>query len=327
MNYRSIGDLSLLISKNLHKVPHDVELVVGIPRSGMLVASIIALKWNLPLTDLASFLGNQPLKKGSSRSYKMNHLLHAQDARRILLVDDSISSGAAMDEARQQLDAYVAGGGHVTTLVAYAEAKTRQRVDVHFETLAQPRMFEWNLMHHPRLAEACLDIDGVLCVDPTMEQNDDGPRYLDFVSTAAPLVLPTIKVKHIVTSRLEKYRPQTEAWLRQHGVQYEQLHMLDLPTAEERRRLNMHHKFKARIYAADPAATLFVESERRQAIEILRAANKPVFCTEDSQMYLPGASLGAMKAASEQLTVRIRRKLAREARAGLQRVKRLLGAR
>jgi uncharacterized HAD superfamily protein len=185
-------------------------------------------------------------------------------------------------------------------------------------------MFEWNLMHHPRLAEACLDIDGVLCVDPTMEQNDDGPRYLDFVSRAAPLVLPTIKVKHIVTSRLEKYRPQTEAWLRQHGVQYEQLHMLDLPTAEERRRLNMHFKFKARVYAGDPAATLFIESERGQAIEIARVANKAVFCTEDSQMYLPGATLGALKASSELFLVRVRRKIGREARATLRRARQLL---
>lgn len=66
MNYRSLNDLSRLSTECAGKIPNDVDLVVGIPRSGMLVASIIALKQNLPLTDLYSFLRNDDLKKGST---------------------------------------------------------------------------------------------------------------------------------------------------------------------------------------------------------------------------------------------------------------------
>lgn len=47
--------------------------------------------------------------------------------------------------------------------------------------------------------------------------------------------LPSHPIKALVTSRLEKYRPETEEWLRRHGVVYEQLIMLDLPSAAERR--------------------------------------------------------------------------------------------
>ncbi len=315
MNYRSLDDLSLLISRNLHRIPQDVELVVGVPRSGLLPASIIALKANLPLTDLYSFLRNEELRRGKSRSYKMQHLSRPQGARKILLVDDSVSSGRAMKEALHELDGFIAAGGSVVTLAAYAERSTRGLVDIFLELVAQPRMFEWNIMHHPRLADACLDIDGVLCVDPTEEQNDDGVKYLAFLASASPLVIPTVRVKHLVTSRLEKYRGPTEAWLAKHGVQYGTLHMVDLPTAEERRRLNIHHKFKAGVYAADAEATLFVESEKRQALEIMRASNKPVFCTEDQRMYLPGMSMAAAYVSSLEKVARLRRKVMNRLRA------------
>lgn len=43
MQYRTLADLSNLIRKNIYKVPHDIDLVVGIPRSGMLPANIIAM--------------------------------------------------------------------------------------------------------------------------------------------------------------------------------------------------------------------------------------------------------------------------------------------
>ncbi|HDZ57885.1 MAG TPA: phosphoribosyltransferase [Pseudomonas xinjiangensis] len=294
MNYRSVGDLSFLTNKHVSKVPRDVELIVGIPRSGMLVASIVSLKLNLPLTDLYSFQRNDDLKKGNTRSYKHNELVKPWDAKKILLVDDSIASGnsmrAAVDMVKQVFS------GEVVTMVAFAQRENIGSVDLHLETVEQPRLFEWNIMHHRLLANACLDIDGVLCVDPTHTENDDGPNYLGFLQSTRPLFIPTIKVAHLVTSRLEKYRGETEEWLQRHGVEYGQLHMLDLPSAAERRRLNMHSKFKAQIYHNDPHAVLFIESEEHQALEIMKLSNKPVFCIETNEMYVPGKSLPAIKA-------------------------------
>ena len=286
MNYRSLSHLSQLSNACAGKIPHDVDLVVGIPRSGMLVASIVALKQNLPLTDLYSFLRNDDLKKGSTRTYKHADLVKPRDAKKVLLVDDSISTAKSMQAAVEQVRAVYQG--EVVTLAAFAEKHNRHLVDMYLELVEQPRVFEWNIMHHPFMGQACLDIDGVLCVDPTTEQNDDGPNYRDFLSCTRPLFIPSIKVAHLVTSRLEKYRPETEAWLQRNGVQYGTLHMLDLPSAEERRRLNIHHKFKAEVYARHPQTRLFVESEDRQAIEIMKLSGKPVYCIETNEMYVPG---------------------------------------
>lgn len=286
MNYRSLNHLSKLSTECAGKIPNDIDLVVGIPRSGMLVASIIALKQNLPLTDLYSFLRNDELKKGNTRTYKHADLVRAQDAKKILLVDDSISSAKSMMAAQEQVKAVYQGG--VVTMAVFAERHNRHLVDMHLELVEQPRVFEWNIMHHEFLTHACLDIDGVLCLDPTTDQNDDGPKYRDFLACTRPLFIPSVKVAHLVTSRLEKYRADTEEWLKRNGVQYGELHMLDLPTAEERRRLNIHHKFKAEVYTKQPLTRLFVESEEKQAIEIMKLSGKPVYCIETNEMYVPG---------------------------------------
>ncbi|QJD59693.1 phosphoribosyltransferase [Pseudomonas sp. gcc21] len=307
MNYRSVSDLSTLTNRFASKVPTDVDLVVGIPRSGMLVASIVALKLNLPLTDLYSFERNDELKKGHTRTYKHEALRLPQQARKILLVDDSIASGGSMREARDKVSKVFAG--EVVTMVAFAQRNNAEAVDIFLETVEQPRVFEWNIMHHALISHSCLDIDGVLCVDPTRSQNDDGENYLGFLEHAQPLFIPSIEVKHLVTSRLEKYRAETEAWLERHGVRYQQLHMLDLPSAAERRRLDMHKQFKADIYRGDPHAVLFIENEERQAWEIMRLTGKPVFCLETNEMYAPGASLSSLKAQTVRKSLSFRDKV------------------
>lgn len=47
MNFRTLDQLNQCIYNNMYKLPRDIDLIVGIPRSGMLVANIIALYLNL----------------------------------------------------------------------------------------------------------------------------------------------------------------------------------------------------------------------------------------------------------------------------------------
>ena len=56
MNYRSLNDLNSTILKQLHLIPRDIDLIVGVPRSGMLPANLLALYLNLPYTDIHSFM-------------------------------------------------------------------------------------------------------------------------------------------------------------------------------------------------------------------------------------------------------------------------------
>jgi uncharacterized HAD superfamily protein len=272
MNFRTVADLSALISGNLHRIPHDVDVVVGIPRSGLLAANLIALALNRPLADLDGFVAGRLLATGRTRR-TAGHEIAAWDCRRVLVVDDSIRTGATIREARARLATLPVAQ---TFCAVYSTRAARDAVDLCFEICELPRLFEWNFMHHCHLAQSCVDLDGVLCADPTDEENDDGDRYADFLASAAPLYLPTRPIGAIVTSRLERYRPQTEDWLNRHGVRFSRLFMMDLPDAATRRRLGSHARFKAAVYRNQPEATLFIESNPVQAAEIVRLAGKPV---------------------------------------------------
>lgn len=295
MNYRSIADLSKAVRAGAHCVPPDVDLIVGIPRSGMLPANMLALHLNRKVCDLGSYLGNLPIRHGRTRQAAHPELHLPQEAKHVLVIDDSVDSGASMEAARGLMEK-ASPGARVSYGAVYATENSRNRVDLHFEIVPHPRAFEWNVMHRSLLEECCVDIDGVLCHDPLPEENDDGEAYRKFLLAARPLVVPTYPVGHLVTSRLEKYRAETSAWLDARGIVYRHLHMLDLPDAVTRRKLGVHGSFKASVYASLRDARLFIESEPHQAIEICNTSGKPVLCYSNQTMYQPGFSYASFKA-------------------------------
>lgn len=285
MNYRSLADLNDAIISNLHRLPRDIDLVVGIPRSGLLAANLLSLVANIPLTDLDSFLEGRVYSSGTSTKRTARLDRDLGQMRRILVLDDSIKSGAAIRAARARI-AEAGIEAEIVYAAVYGLTSTHPDIDLIFEQVANPRIFQWNFMHHIVLEQACVDIDGVLCLDPTKQENDDGEAYRRFLSEAIPLHTTSRKIGWLVTSRLEKYRDLTEAWLKAQGIEYGELVMLDLPSAEERRRLGAHGTFKAEFYRkAD--STLFIESEERQAEVIARLSGKPVLCVETHQIHLP----------------------------------------
>jgi uncharacterized HAD superfamily protein/hypoxanthine phosphoribosyltransferase len=273
MQYRSIADLAQALAKNFSRIPNDIDLVVGIPRSGLLPANILSLSRNLPLSDLEGFIAGRIFTAG--RTKQQSSLRRAADAKHVIVIDDSINSGISMRDARNRI-ATLMPGRQVTYCAVYGNPHSPNLfADLVLEEVPWPRMFEWNLMHNKLLQHCCFDIDGVLCYDPMLNENDDGDAYLAFLANARPLHLPTRPIGHLVTSRLEKYRVPTEDWLKSNGVRYGRLWMLDLPSAEERRRLGAHATFKARVYRRTDAL-LFVESEPVQARRIASLASKPV---------------------------------------------------
>jgi uncharacterized HAD superfamily protein len=284
MNFRNITDLNQIILKEIHKIPRDFDLIVGVPRSGMLPANLIALYLNLPFTDLHSFINGHIYKAGERGQF-----FDIKKFRKVLVVDDSIASGSALKKCQQSLE-HLKDDFNFEYCAVYVIPQKKTLVDYYFELVPLPRYFQWNILNHSTLDKACFDIDGVLCVDPTPEQNDDGPKYRDFVLNATPLYIPKAKIGTLVTSRLEKYRGETEIWLKKNGVKYDKLVMLDLPNARARQKANNHGTHKANTYK-DNYYNLFFESELHQAIEINRITQKPVFCTQNFEMIFNAQSL------------------------------------
>ena len=90
MYYRNITDLNNIILKKLSILPRDFDLIVGIPRSGMLPANILALYLNKPLTDLNSFVNGHIYKAGERGQF-----FDIKEFKKILIVDDAFRYATA----------------------------------------------------------------------------------------------------------------------------------------------------------------------------------------------------------------------------------------
>jgi hypothetical protein len=295
-DFRSVGEMARQVALGLWRVPEDIGLVVAIPESGRLPAAFLGLQIGRPVVDLDWFLAAGHLDAGH---------LDAGQPGRVLLVDDICRTGASMAAARARI-AERFGALPLTALAVYCHEGARDAVDIALEVAGTELLLEWSLFRSPIMARACLDMDGILCGDASVEQDDDGPRYRDFIATTARHAVPQGRVRRIVTARLEKYRAETEAWLAARGIAYEALVMLDLPSVAERRRLSPQARFKAEAYRDDPGAVLFVESESWQAREIARLVPGKAVFDYQTRTIIDSASL-----AERSLGNRLRRRLRR----------------
>jgi len=314
MNYRSFSDLQARVAEWAIALSDEVDLVVGLPRSGLLPATLLALHRHLPMADLDGFLAGRVYDGGRRFRGRFGDSAvtsYLDEPRTVLVVDDSIRSGSSLAEVRERIER-----AHLPHTVLYgvvfAEPGTEHLVDYFCEVVATPRAFEWNLLHTDALlSKCCVDIDGILCPDPTRAQNDDGHAYLDFVRSAPPLYRPTGRIGWLVTCRLEKYRAETEAWLDRRGIRYGELIMMDYPDARARRAAGAYGAFKAKAYLRT-GARFFLESNPRQAREIAERTGRPVYCVGTRELVEPGSIARRRRDGAEwwsSVRSRVRRKL------------------
>lgn len=265
MNFVNYAELAKDAKEFARNLP-PCDAVVGIPRSGLLPAAIMANALNVRLGVMA---GNGPhFIDGGARDAK-------GAIKNVIVVDDSVDSGAAMKKAREAMPPWC----RAVYACLYVTPGAEGLVDKYYRSVTQPRMFEWNYSNHGSLIDACIDIDGVLCDDPTEEQNDDGEKYRAFIKGARPKIRPVRKMGWLVTSRLEKYRKETLVWLAENGFQFENLVMAPYATKAEREKADAYALLKAQALAVS-GKRFFIESDGATAKKIFALAGKPVLCTE-----------------------------------------------
>ena len=164
-----------------------------------------------------------------------------------------------------------------TTLVTPSSLNSSFMPDIAFLNSVTPRVFTWNMFNHdeitPRIA---IDLDGIICVDSTQEQNDNEKNYKEFIRHAKLKIKPVKQVKAIITGRLEKYRSETEDWVFENSISYYKLFINNAVASSrkctekfERGNLVVDQisEFKLRILSTlNPP--LFVESNLDQALTI-----------------------------------------------------------
>jgi orotate phosphoribosyltransferase len=277
MFYRDLDDLAAAIRVLYAKLP-PISLVVGIPRSGLLTATMFALLANIPLTDVDGYLSGRVMSHGVRD-------LADNSAARVLVLDDTVNLGAEMHRVRSLIPNR--DGVELIFAAAFVTHAGRGAVDYYAEIIDTPRVFEWNILHHPEVKDACCDIDGVLCPDPPSESILGGAPYLKHIQNAPCLFRPSIPFGHLVTNRLERYRDETETWLAKNGIGYGDLIMRPEQSVQDRREGIPVAQFKAEVYERTNA-WLFIESSLPQARQIAEITHRPVFCTEVWRMIYSG---------------------------------------
>ncbi|MEI8381044.1 MAG: hypothetical protein WCJ09_13005 [Planctomycetota bacterium] len=267
-NYISYAQLVRDCTAFARKLP-GIRAIAGVPRSGMIPASLMALELNVPMIALELLINNPhpeiPLpRRGFHR--------RIQDGM-ILVVDDTSASGRQFERLRELISV------PVQMAAIYVEERPVIAADLYYAKLPRvAQFFEWTMFHDDNNHHLLTDLDGVLCDDWNGGNEDEHPdAYQDFLHNVRPRRIPSMPLKGIVTNRLERHRPETVAWLRRHGIQFGTLTMSPHTTFSSRDQAQDASARKAAAYAADPALRLFVESDDQQAVEIARRTGRPVF--------------------------------------------------
>jgi len=264
----------------------EFDAVCGVPRSGLIPAAYLALRRNVRLVELGNLL-SQPegvLERSGLRESNPVIKLNKRYGNKLLIVDDASSENSVtFTDLRQRLKNQTSL--QITYAAVYRAAPSSQ-VDYYYREVPHPRMFGWNWWRHSNMKLAVMDMDGVICEDwKSRPEMEDDPEFENHVVNAKPLYIPGWPIIAISTSRIEKYRKQTQEWLARHKVYYEKLIMHPAPTPEARRKLNDHAQRKAATYHKNKDAVIFVESDVKQAEKIFNLTQRPVLCTDTMSMF------------------------------------------
>jgi orotate phosphoribosyltransferase len=242
-------------------IPHDITAVAGLPRSGMFAASILAEQLHLALYSLDQ--AGRLIRLGSG----WRHRAH-RDTGRLLVIDDTVASGDSLRRL-PPIDR-----PHLTAAI-YCAPQQRHLVDLFHRPLTLPHYLEWNIFNSHMTAGLATDIDGILCPDPPAEllAPERECAYEKWIATAPTWQRPSRPLPLIATGRRRRYRRHTEDWLAARGITYQTLRFPETEAEHEH-----PGRMKAEAYAADPTATLFVESDPAQAALIASITGKRVIC-------------------------------------------------
>lgn len=275
VHWRSYEDLHRDIQRWIPHLP-PIRAVAGVPRSGVVAATILAAEMHIPIVPIECLLHDvAPYRPTKSRPL-------VDRGGPILVLDDAVWTGQTLQEIRPKLS-------HRSDIIygaVYSNGDIPAVVDVAGYSFASiQQLFAWNLFCDGNLNHIATDMDGVLCEDwHGPEEGEHAERYKQHIDSGKPLFLPRVpsgvpwRLRAVVTSRLHQHDQATRFWLDRHGVPYKELVMAPYANCEERIRKKGFAERKAEIYRylSKRGVRWFVESDPSQADTIARITGLPV---------------------------------------------------
>lgn len=193
----------------LPTLPKDIDLVVGIPRSGLLFADMIALSLAKPLATPETLAEGGP--------WVSERFTVPEQIASVLLVDDSVDTGESMadavDEVRNALP-----GARVTTAVLIGRKEQKASVDHIFRMIPQPRLFEWDLMHQKKVGHVAVVLEGVIA--PARPTDLPDTEYAKWLDDTGPGRIPIYLVDTVIAYGPEGAEGSVATYLDRHGVDF-----------------------------------------------------------------------------------------------------------
>lgn len=263
-----ITDQISLTREWCNQLPNIFQCIISIPRSGVMIANVISLRFGVGWATIDGFLRKEV------------YGIRFEDVNHILIVDDGVTTGNNLNSAKQriqQLFPHI----QVSTGALFARENSTVHVDYVYKRLNKTEVgttMEWDFITDPiRYCsnKPAADLDGFLCHDlpPCKSQAE----YIEAIKTASPFLIPRYPLGAIITSRNENVRDITEEWLKRYGVKYDQLIM----AANGYINADVSAAFKVReIKKCNPSA--YFESDQYIAEIVKKQTHVLTYCAETS---------------------------------------------
>lgn len=273
LQFYKYEDLIEIVRKSARNLDKDFDVVIGIPRSGLLPASILSTMLGTGLSTFEEVrLGFKHLKGSKVRSKSFD---------KVLLVDDSTGSGYTMKTYKSKLES-LDHVGKVVTYSVFGHDKGYSPDYIGFIPKKGKRIYEWNLLHRDYPFKVGFDLDGVLSDDRFIHGVKDKDRYKQLLTEMRVMYKPAFKIEFIVTCRLEEFRIITEDWLHFNNIDFRKLIMWNYKDWDNRKGKYLQAKIDM---LKNLNLGLFIESDDRLAKEINHALGLPCLSIEEMRLY------------------------------------------
>lgn len=264
-------------------IPVNASRIIGVSRSGLCVASMVAMLLHRPIDIVRQSTGD--IISGGN-GWRLTGAISSDGPA--VVIDDTVMSGNSFKHVMPIVRKEYPGA---MSAAVYVNPAAKVKPDIWVRDLHWPHLLEWNLFNSIMTPALAVDFDGILCQDCRADQDDDGVEYAKFLETVQPLYyVRRVNIPMVVTARLEKYRPQTMSWLERHGMKVDNLVMGPWSNNHERAHGDVagykaEHfvKFRKLKHAIKPP--IFVESDPIQALRIAHLSGGFVACPAAGRCY------------------------------------------
>lgn len=287
IRYRSYLNLIDDIKNNIWKVPRDIDGIIGIERSGVIVANIISEYISVGVTSFNSFANYAGENvKDLFNIHGGRQIITPKNTGKYLVIDDTVCSGVRLNENMKFLKTKYQDFEFIVLVVYKDGANPAYMPDIILsgQDIFDAHIYEWNLFNNYISYNTLYDFDGVLCLDPPSDENTE--EYEAYLKNPTPRFLISIHRNfpiNICTYRLAKYSKETLDFIKKCGLIPGKVYMFNAETREERNKI-APYIYKAHVYG-NSTYSLFIESNDFEAQMIHQLTSKPVISIEKNILY------------------------------------------